>query len=93
MRRMLAKKTLLLQNWHFQAQLKLEATFMNITEHFWLQVLWQYEKSIKLFGKNDRKNVWRTWDEALKKKNTLPTVYLGSKIMLWVCFVSSGTLC
>ncbi|KAK3565624.1 hypothetical protein QTP86_012947 [Hemibagrus guttatus] len=56
------------------------------------KIFWSDETKIELFGLNGKHHVWRKPGTAHHLANIIPTVkHGGGSIMLWGCFLSSGT--
>ena len=56
------------------------------------KVLWTDKTKIELFGRNDKRYVWRKPNAAFEEKNLMPTVkHGGGSILVWGCFAASGT--
>ena len=61
-------------------------------DDFFKKILWSNISKIVLFGYNDATHVWREDRASCSQKNTIPTMkHGGGNIMVWGCFVYSGT--
>ena len=79
---------------HKKARLEFSKMHIDKPQSFWENVLWTDETKLELFGKSHQLYVHRRRDEASKEKNTVPNVkHGGGSVMLWGCFVASGTGC
>ena len=62
---------------------------------FWNNVIWSDESKFNLFGSNGKIVVWRTTNEDLDPKCTVPTVKYGDgnvKCWRWFSFSDVGNL-
>ena len=58
---------------------------------YWDNVLWTDESNFNLFGSDGKVIVWRTPNEDLHPKCTIPTVKYGAgNVKCWGCFSSCG---
>ena len=57
----------------------------------WNKVIWSDESKFNLFGSDGKIMVWRTTNEELDRKCTVPTVkHGGGNVKCWGCFSLSG---
>ena len=61
-------------------------TLEYIVKSLWINVIWSDESKFNLFGSDGKIMVWRTTNEDLDPKCTVPTV----DVKCWGCFSLSG---
>ena len=58
---------------------------------FWNNVIWSDESKFNLFGSDGTVMIWRSTEEELEPRFTVPTVkHGGGNVKCWGCFSSSG---
>ena len=65
--------------------------YLEKTLGYWNEVLWSDETKFNLFGSDGKVMLWRTTNEEMEPKCTVPTVkHCGGSVMCWGCMSSAG---
>jgi hypothetical protein len=76
MKPLLSKKTI-------AALLKFVKVHLDVPQRYWQNILWTYETTVEMFGRNTQHYVWRKKGTAHQHQNFIPTVkYGGGSIMV-----------
>ncbi len=86
------RRTPLLTQRHAKKSLEFAKTYVTKPQSFWENILWTDETKLEISGKGHHGTVYRKINEALKEKNTVPTVKHGGGSTMG-CFAASGTGC